>query len=70
MINYKNGKPESQAAYPLSSEGRSLRILYPAGTKERRALPVYVTYSDLIQIGIFIVALVGLIYEIARDKRK
>ena len=29
-----------------------------------------VTYSDLIQIGIFIVALVGLCYEIFKDKRK
>lgn len=29
-----------------------------------------VTYSDLIQIGILIVALVSLIYEIIRDKKK
>ena len=29
-----------------------------------------VTYSDLIQIGILIVALVSLIYEIIKDKRK
>ena len=29
-----------------------------------------VTYSDLIQIGILIVALAGLIYEIIKDKRK
>ena len=28
---------------------------------------MYVTYSDLIQIGIFIVALIGLIYEIFKD---
>lgn len=27
-----------------------------------------VTYSDLIQIGILIVALVGLVYEIIKDK--
>lgn len=31
---------------------------------------MYVTYQDLIQIGIFIVALVGLMYEIFKDKRK
>ena len=37
-------------------------------TKERRALPMYVTYADLIQLLIFIVALVGLVYEIFRDK--
>ena len=29
---------------------------------------MYVTYSDLIQIGIFIVALIGLIYEILKSK--
>lgn len=34
-----------------------------------RAMPMYVTYSDLIQIGIFIVALVGLCYTIF-GKRK
>ncbi len=31
---------------------------------------MYVTYADLIQLLIFIVALVGLIYEIIKDKRK
>ena len=36
----------------------------------RRAMPMYVTYSDLIQIGIFIVALIGLIYEIFKDKKE
>ncbi len=29
-----------------------------------------VTYSDLIQIGILIVALVDLVYEIIKDKRR
>ena len=29
-----------------------------------------VTYSDLIQIGIFIVALIGLCYTIFRGKKK
>ena len=38
--------------------------------EERRALPMYVTYADLIQLLIFIVALVGLVYEIFKDKRK
>lgn len=42
---------------------------FPLRTKERRAMPIYVTYSDLIQIGIFIVALVGLCYTIF-GKRK
>ena len=31
---------------------------------------MYVTYADLIQIGIFICALVSLCYKIFRDKRK
>ena len=31
---------------------------------------MYVTYSDLIQIGIFIVALVGLIYEIFKGRKE
>ena len=30
---------------------------------------MYVTYSDLIQIGIFIVALVGLIYEMFKGRK-
>ncbi len=30
---------------------------------------MYVTYQDLIQIGIFIVALVGLLYQIFRGKK-
>jgi len=38
-------------------------------TKERREMPMYVTYSDLIQI-IFICTLVGLCYMIFKGKRK
>jgi len=38
-------------------------------TKERRAMPMYVTYADLIQIGIFIVALVGLCYQIFKGRK-
>lgn len=30
----------------------------------------YVTYSDLIQVGILIVAVIGLIYEISRKDKK
>ncbi len=29
-----------------------------------------ITYSDLVQTGIFIIALIGLCYKIFRDKRK
>ncbi len=49
---------------PSFSEGLTLQ------TKERRALPMYVTYSDLIQIGIFICTFVGLCYMIFKGKRK
>lgn len=30
---------------------------------------MYVTYSDLFQIGIFIASLIGLMYEIFKDKK-
>jgi len=30
----------------------------------------YVTYSDLIQIGILVVTLIGLVYEIVHNKNK
>ena len=56
---------ELKAAYPPFLGGATLQT-----EEERRALPMYVTYPDLIQIGILIVALVGLVYEILKDKRK
>ena len=31
---------------------------------------MYVTYQDLVQIGILIVALVNLIYQIYKEKKK
>ena len=37
--------------------------------ERKEGLPMYVTYSDLIQIGIFIVALVGLICEIFKGRK-
>ena len=39
-------------------------------TKERRAMSMMVTYSDLVQTKIFIIALVGLCYTIFKEKRK
>ena len=48
----------------LFTEGLTLQ------TKERREMPMYDTYSDLIQIGIFICTLVGLCYMIFKGKRK
>ena len=43
-------------------------IIYGQGNLSR-AMPMYVTYQDLVQIGIFIVALVSLICQIFRGKR-
>ena len=40
----------------------------PDERKEGNAM--YVTYPDLVQIGIFIVALVGLCYTVFKGKRK
>ena len=63
MIVYGQGN-QSRAAYPLIfSEGRTLQ------TKERRAMPMNVTYSDLFQLLIFIVALVSLCYQIFRGMK-
>ena len=36
----------------------------------RRAMSMMITYTDLIQTGIFIVALVGLCYKIFKEKKK
>jgi len=41
---------------------------YPPDER-KEGLPMYVTYSDLVQIGIFIVALIGLCYQIFKGKK-
>ncbi|MCI6858481.1 MAG: hypothetical protein MR867_04230, partial [Eubacterium sp.] len=41
-----------------------------ANPSDKRAVPMYVTYTNLIQIGIFIVGLLSLCYKIFREKRK
>ena len=61
MDIWENREP---GGLPSPSEGLTLQ------TKERRALLMYVTYSDLFQIGIFICTLVGLCYTIFKGKRK
>ena len=63
MVRYRQGN-QSQAA-----------TLWYGGIKkhppdERKEGDTMVTYSDLIQFSIFIVALVGLCYEIFKGKRK
>lgn len=63
MVEYGYGKPESRAAYPLAFFGGA------NPPDERKEGDTVVTYSDLIQIGIFIVALISLIYQIFKDKK-
>lgn len=62
MVECETGKPESRAAYPLL-----LRRGLPSRRK-KGGLPM-ITYSDLIQTGIFIVALVGLCYTIFKGRK-
>ena len=57
MIYFAHGKTREPGGLPSFSEGLTLQ------TKERRALPMYVTYFDLIQIRIFICAFVRLGYN-------
>ncbi len=67
MLYYKHGKAmEPKAALPSCfSEGSSSP---PDERKEGDAMCV--TYQDLIQIGILIVALVSLFYQIYKGKKK
>lgn len=44
--------------------------IYALQTRERRAIAMYVTYEELIQIGIFICALIGLCYTVFKGNRK
>lgn len=53
-------------------EPRRLTLLFRRGyppDERKEGLPMYVTYSDLIQIGIFICALVGLCYTIFKGRK-
>ena len=54
---------QSRAAYPLFIGGAN------PPDERKEGLPM-ITYSDFIQTGIFIVALVGLCYQIFKGKRK
>ena len=51
------------AAYPPKIGGANP----PDERKEGK--PMYVTYQDLVQIGIFIVALVSLLYQIFKGRK-
>ena len=65
MLYWHYGKSEHiKGGLPSISEGLTLQT-----KEERRAMPMYVTYSDLIQIGILVVALASLIYEIFKGRK-
>ena len=59
--------------YRQGNQSRAAALLY-GGIKhppdERKEGDKMITYSDIIQFCIFIVALVGLCYEIFKDKRR
>ncbi len=68
VLYYRYGKTiEPKAALPLLFFGGFKVALQ---TKERRVIAMYVTYQDLIQIGILVVALANLIYQIYKDSKK
>lgn len=65
MLYWHYGKSEHiKGGLPSISEGLTLQT-----KEERRAMPMYVTYSDLIQIDILLVALASLIYEIFKGRK-
>ena len=65
MLSWHYGKSEHiKGGLPSISEGLTLQT-----KEERRAMPMYVTYSDLIQIDILLVALASLIYEIFKGRK-
>lgn len=52
----------SQGGLPFLSEGSPSR-------RKKGGMPMMITYADLIQTGIFIIALVSLCYAIFKGKR-
>ena len=68
MLYCRYGKTiEPKAALPLLFFGGCYKCP-PDERKEGDAM--YVTYQDLIQIGILIVALANLIYQVYKGKKK
>jgi len=65
VLYWHYGKSEHiKGGLPSISEGLTLQT-----KEERRAMPMYITYSDLIQIDILLVALASLIYEIFKGRK-
>ncbi len=74
MLYSIHGKTiEPKAALPLLffAEGsNSPPDIMPCGYERKEGDAMYVTYQDLIQIGILIVALVNLLYQVYKGKKK
>ena len=64
MLHSTVRKVIEQGGYPPLPEGITLR------TRERRAMPMEVTFADLFQFCIFVVALIGLCFKVFKDKEK
>ncbi len=68
MLYCQYGKTiEPKAALPLLF---FRRVLSSPPDERKEGDAMYVTYQDLIQIGILIVALANLIYQIYKGKKK
>ena len=63
MLDSKTRKVIEQGGYPPLQEGISLQ------TKDRRVMSM-ISYEELFQLLIFIVALIGLCYKVLRDEKK
>ena len=64
MLYWQYGKSEHiKAAYPPIFGGAN-----PLDER-KEGKPMYVTYQDLVKIGIFIVALVSLLYQIFKGRK-
>nr|WP_318683315.1 hypothetical protein [uncultured Acetatifactor sp.] len=64
QIIFAHGKPESQGSLPsIDRRGN------PPDERERREMLMYATYADLLQLLMFIVALVGLCYTIFQGRK-
>ena len=64
MLAWKAREPGGLPSVIENSEGLTLQT-----SQGRRAMPMTITYSDFVQTGIFIVALVGLCYTIFKGRK-
>lgn len=69
MLYFKTWETREPGGLPSFTGGANPPDIMPYGYERKEGLPM-ITYSDLIQTGIFIVALVSLCYQLFRGKRK